>query len=717
MTLILRLRKEYWLNSRTRSQLLMSALEGVRHFRLPPVALRLVNYTQDIYAIEAAGCSIGAKKLFTRLRRIMSCRNGRVAAFCSLSLLSFFAQWQVRAGEYFAITVVDEQSGRGVPLVELETVNHARWWTDSNGIVALDEPGLMGQDVYFHVRSHGYEFTEGAFGRGVKLKPTNGGSATIKIKRLNIAERLYRITGEGIYRDSVLAGRKAPTRLSLLNGQVMGQDTVIATPYRGKLYWFWGDTERVSFPLGHFGAAGATSELPDRGGLDPGAGVDLTYFVDATGFSKPMCPLPGKGLRWIECLLTVPDEQGVERLVARVANHRDLGYAHDWHLMVFNDEKEIFESVQRWEIHEGHDSSHPFRARVDGVDYCYLYPNWRVKADLKSLCDLEQYEALTCVAGDGKVRGKETEVDRDAAERVRYSWKLGADRLHVGQLRKLIAVGRLKQEESWINLHEFETGVRIQAERGSVYWNEFRRRWVMLVTSKAGEIWFAEADTPVGPWAYARRVVSHDHYNFYNPSQHPFFDQQGGRLIYFEGTYTAAFSGAKEKTPRYEYNQIMYRLELDDPRLSLPAPVYRLSDTDGKGRYLMREGVEAEQAWKAIEEIAFYAMPPVRAHPGLVRIVAQVQNGNSILKGESSTQRPNGGPDSLFFALPASSEFQPPSAVALYEYQRENGQRIYSTNPELSDPNLKRETEPLCCVWKNPSSVLVLDAKASVIRE
>ena len=38
--------------------------------------------------------------------------------------------------------------------------------------------------------------------------------------------------------------------------------------------------------------------------------------------------------------------------------------------------------------------------------------------------------------------------------------------------------------------------------------------------------------------------------------------------MYFEGTYTDAFSAAKSKTPRYNYNQVMYRLRLDDPRLA-----------------------------------------------------------------------------------------------------------------------------------------------------
>jgi len=133
--------------------------------------------------------------------------------------------------DYFRITVVDEQTGRGVPLVELQTVNDISLWTDSNGVIAFNEPGLMGQEVYFHVRSGGYEYPKDGFGnRGVKLRPTRGGKATVKIKRLNVAERLYRVTGQGIYRDSVLVGQPVPLKQPLLNGQVMGQDTVIATP-------------------------------------------------------------------------------------------------------------------------------------------------------------------------------------------------------------------------------------------------------------------------------------------------------------------------------------------------------------------------------------------------------------------------------------------------------------------------------------------------------
>ncbi|MCX7826750.1 MAG: hypothetical protein N2689_14515, partial [Verrucomicrobiae bacterium] len=89
----------------------------------------------------------------------------------------------------------------------------------------------------------------------------------------------------------VLLGEKTPLAEPLGSGQVAGQDSVQVTPYRGRLYWFWGDTTRLLYPLGHFWTAGATSDLPAKGGLDPADGVNLRYFVGADGFSRPMARL------------------------------------------------------------------------------------------------------------------------------------------------------------------------------------------------------------------------------------------------------------------------------------------------------------------------------------------------------------------------------------------------------------------------------------------
>ena len=187
----------------------------------------------------------------------------------------------------FRIHVVEEGTGRGVPLVELKTVNQIRYVTDSNGIVAFDEPGLFDRKVFFSITSHGYEVEKDGLGyRGKALDVSHGGSADIVIRRINIARRLYRVTGGGIYRDSVLTGDPVPIREPLLNGKVFGQDSVVNAVYQGKIHWFWGDTNRPDYPLGNFHVPGATSELPAQGGLEPEIGVNLSYFLDDQGFEK-----------------------------------------------------------------------------------------------------------------------------------------------------------------------------------------------------------------------------------------------------------------------------------------------------------------------------------------------------------------------------------------------------------------------------------------------
>jgi hypothetical protein len=494
----------------------------------------------------------------------------------SLLVLAATALARAAASDYFRIAVVDDQTGRGVPLVELETVNGLIFMTDSNGLVAFNEPGFMGQETYSFVRSHGYEIPKDGFGNaGVRLRPAAGGSAQIKIKRLNIAERLYRITGEGIYRDTVLLGEKTPLRKPVLDGQVLGQDSVMAVPYRGKLYWFWGDTNRASYPLGHFGTSGATSLLPGQGGLDPAAGVDLDYFVDNTGFSRKMCPNFGEGLIWIEGVLTVPDEKGQERLITQYMRMKGLGEMLDHGIAVFNDEKGEFEKIvtfkldDRWRCPQ----AHPVRVKDEGVDYFYFpvpFPTVRVKANWNDVMNPEAYQAFTCLApGSPNARG---EVERDAQGKVVYAWKPTTYPTGQREERALIAAGKLKPEEAHFQIRDIDSDRPVEMHGGSVYWNDHLKRWLMIAvqtggSSFLGEVWLAEAPAPTGPWTYAKKIVTHDKYTFYNPAQHPFFDQQGGRIIYFEGTYANTFSGNEQRTPRYDYNQIMYRVDLDDARL------------------------------------------------------------------------------------------------------------------------------------------------------
>lgn len=617
---------------------------------------------------------------------------------------------------YFMITVVDDQTGRGVPLVELKTTNQMVFVTDSRGVVAFDEPGLMGQTVYFFVKSHGYDVPADGFGnRGVALAVTSGGHAEIKIRRVNIAERLYRITGQGIYRDSVLAGQPAPTRQPVVNGLVMGQDTVEVTPYKGKIYWFWGDTGRPAYPLGQFATSGASSDLPGKGGLDPSVGVDLTYWVDAEGFSKKMIPLPGPGVVWIGGLFTVSDKSGQERLLCHYSHRKSLGEEIEHGLALFNDAKAQFEPlVTLDEAAPLFPEGHPFRVAQGGVTYLYFQPKngeaipcVRVRADWDHVTNPKTYEAFTCLSPGSRDDGDGARLDRAPDGHLRWGWRADTAPLGAERQRQLIALGKMTAADAPWPLQDADTGAVVQTHSGSVFWNAFRKRWVMIAeqsggtTSLLGELWYAEADTPEGPWVYARKVVTHDNYTFYNVTQHPFFDGDGGRQIYFEGTYTNTFSGNPVQTPRYDYNQIMYRLSLDDARLFLPVPVYRLADRG----YALREG----SGGKRPPSVAFFALPPDRKTDAAIAIYP--------VGGTLQRDPPPGAARPLFYALPTTDDSRAPATTALlYEYRdARTGARRYATESGDDTQSLTRAAQPLCRVWRSPLRAPVGDFVASPI--
>jgi len=616
--------------------------------------------------------------------------------------------------EYFAIQVVDRQSGRGVPLVELRTTNSIRCFTDSNGIIAFREPGLMDREAFFFVESHGYEFPKDGFGfRGVRLKTKPGTTAVIKIDRLNIAERMYRVTGQGIYRDSVLTGRPAPLQNPVLNGQVMGQDSVDTCIYHGRLFWLWGDTGRPSYPLGHFAMAGALSDLPGRGGLDPAVGVNLEYFVDKDSFSRPLARLKEPGLVWLDGLLTVNDDQGRERMVAKFARLKDLGTMLELGLMVFNDATQSFEPAVRADpnVLPYRDFGHAERVTAGGRDYYYFtlpFPTvvrMRVEAKWSDVIDPNRYAVLTSLQPG--LTGT-----NERPRWVRFTELTGNDNSARARVNKA-----LQQEKKDTLLHDVESGKAVSPHGGSAYFNACRRRWVMIFVqfggenSFLGEVWYAEADTPAGPWAYARKIVTHNKYSFYNPKHHPYFDQDNGRVIFFEGTYSQTFSGSAETaTPRYDYNQIMYRLTLDDPRLILPAPVYQMQ---GGTEYLLRDAVAEANKWNSIESVAFYAVEPDRARDGLIPIYA-VKGPGDKESVRLVTEPPAPSDKPLFYALSAT---EPPPAnaciVALYEYHRnDSGGRLYSTDAQLNKDGWTRGDRPLCRVWKTPPGPLLIDGAA-----
>ena len=482
----------------------------------------------------------------------------------------------------FGIRVVDAQTGRGVPLVELKTDNHIRVYTDSAGRVAIDDPGLMRGRVYFFVSSPGYAPpAKDAFGySGIALNVTPGGAATVKLRRTDIAGRMYRITGEGIYADTVRLGHGAPTRHPVLNGRVMGQDSALATVYQEKIHWIWGDTARPDYPLGNFRSSGAVSDLPNRGGLHPDMGVNLNYFVDKTGFCRAMCPLPGepKGVVWLDGLTVAPDKTGRPRMLARFSRRDGMKKVYEHGLAVWNDKSQIFQRHGTYPIgeHWRFPAGHPADYQENGRDYKLFsgqLPVVRCPATLEAIANPAEYEAFTCLAPGARFQGRKTKMHRGANGSLLWAWKRSGTPLSQAQEAQLITFGLIKPHEARFQFIDVETKATVRIHNGSFFWNAHLKKWIMIGgqqggTSFLGEIWFAAAAEPTGPWKLARKVATHPDYSFYNPAQNPFFDQEGGRIIYFQGTYSVTFSGNAHPTPRYDYNQLMYRLDLADRRLA-----------------------------------------------------------------------------------------------------------------------------------------------------
>lgn len=481
----------------------------------------------------------------------------------------------------FGVQVIDEETGRGVPLVELKTTNEIRLVTDNAGWVAIDEPGLNGQKVFFSIDSHGYEFPADGFGnRGRALEVRPGKTAVLKIKRKNIAQRLYRITGQGQFRHSTALGMPTPWRHPNLNAQVMGQDSTQAVVLGDRILWTWGDTARASYPLGNFATSGAWSKLPSGGGMDPSIGIDQTYIVDDSGFSKGMFENDISGtVIWMHGFFTLADNQGSIRALTHYSVREGLGKEHRSGIAVFNEEKEQFEQANQFP--DGtrlYPQGQAFRHSEDGQQYIYFatpYPILRVPAKWDAVFDPAQYEAWTCLEEGAKFDSRSPQLTRDSNGKLTYAWRKGTDLVDAQRQRQLERAGHIQSGEGWIQTTDIDEGRKITLHRGSVRWNNYLKCWVMIANeingeeSNLGEVYFLTSKSIPGNWEKAKKIVTHDRYTFYNPVHHDFLDQANGQLIYFDGTYTKQFSATKVGTPRYDYNTIMYQLDLSDERLNL----------------------------------------------------------------------------------------------------------------------------------------------------
>ena len=427
------------------------------------------------------------------------------------------------------IEIIDKQSGWPVPLVELVTTHGVRFISDNAGRIAFDLPELMGQETWFSVASPGYEVPADGFGiRGVRLEPKPGKTVRIEVERTSIAKRLGRLTGAGLFAES----QKLGLELGWEESGVLGCDSVQNAVHGGKLFWAWGDTAVAQYPMGIFHVTSATTPVAPLSSLAPPLRIKLDYFTDSNGRPRGVAKMPGEGPTWVSGYISLPDKTGISRLVGTYSKIRPPMEAYECGLCVWNDDTEEFEHLRTiWTMSRETPTcppvpdGHPLIVAEQGADQLLFgnpLPTLRCPATFEAWQDPSQWEVL-------------------------------------------------QPQKHFVSASD---GPDVHPHSGSIAWNAYRQKWVAVFMetfgkpSAFGEIWYAEAAAPTGPWGPAVKILSHHNYTFYNPRIHPELTPHESPVLIFEGTYTRAFANQPEPTPRYDYNQILYRLDLDDPQLT-----------------------------------------------------------------------------------------------------------------------------------------------------
>ena len=430
------------------------------------------------------------------------------------------------------VEVVDKRNGWPVPLVQLRTMHHVTFVTDNAGVIALDAPELMGRDVWFDISGHGYEVKKDGFGyRGVRLKPEAGKTLRVEVDRTMIAKRLGRSTGAGLFAESQKTGRDLDWR-DPSGGNVFGSDSVQNAVHRGKMFWAWGDTLVPHYALGIFDMSSATTALQPLTSFEPPLRLKLDYFTDDAGKPRAVAKMPGPGPTWVTGYVSLPDKTGAARLCGSYMKIRNHLEAYEWGLCVWDDATETFNPLRVvWTKSE----TSPKPPTVPDGHPVF----WKDAQGKEWVLFGNPLPLLRCPAT--------FEAWQDPA-----TWEI------------------LPPQPSLLSAKDARP---VKPHTGSIAWNAFRKRWVTVFMenfgkpSAFGELWYAEAESPTGPWGRTVKVLSHDNYTFYNPRLHPEFTPTNSPVLIFEGTYTSEFADRPVPTPRYNYNQMLYRLDLDDPAL------------------------------------------------------------------------------------------------------------------------------------------------------
>jgi hypothetical protein len=430
------------------------------------------------------------------------------------------------------IEVREQGSGLPVPLVELRTTHHQRFVTDNAGVIALDSPELMGRETWFDVNGYGYSVKKDGFGMsGIRLTPEYGKTLRVEVQRDIVAKRLGRLTGSGLFAESQKLGEYSQTPET----GVFGCDSVQTAVYNGRLFWVWGDTTLAHYPLGIFDSTAATTDITpfSRLMLKPPLFLEYQYFTDNAEKPRGVAAMPGDGPTWLSGCAVLPDKKGTQRLVAVYAKIQPPLEPYEYGLCVWNNAKESFEHLRTiWKKEQDLPWSKPLTPEGHAL-------LWKDKQGKQWVFFGDPFPRLRCPA-------------------TYEAWQ------NPDQWEKLDPPSKLISAKEQLP---------VEPHSGSMVWSEFRQRWIAVFMQKFGkpaafgEVWYAESREPTGTWGNVVKILSHGNYTFYNPCLHAESFSADAKVLLFEGTFAAMFADKPEMVPRYDYTQILYRLDLDDPAL------------------------------------------------------------------------------------------------------------------------------------------------------
>ena len=479
------------------------------------------------------------------------------------------------AANYFAIRVVDAATGRGVPQADLVMTDGTRYTTDSGGTVAFNRAGYLNTADTFVLESYGYALASGT--RSFTVTPTLGGSTTVPLARTQVAQRMYRESGEDLYKQTVAVGGTSPVTTTnanpnLSNAYVFGQDSGLTAVYKGKLYEFWGDTGVDTNydgqdELGNFRTTGGVMSLPANGGLDPAAGENISYFVDGNSRPKAMFPTASFGLSdklfWASSPIVTHDAGGAERMVIAYAAVDGSGAATDKGFGVWNDSTQQFDKIASFPttapVAPGQNATH---ATFDGLDY-WVIPNGnsfiRVRDTYADVTNINSYQVYTPLKpgttftttnafGGNTITAANINTDA-ATGKVVWTWAANTTPINGVIYADLANRGLVPWAQNPFAFADADSSGHVAFSTSAVSYNDYLKAWTFIGqqsfgSSFIGEVWYATAPTVTGPWALARKVQTdartngvNDPYTFYNLIQHPYYDANSPYL-YYSGTYT-----------------------------------------------------------------------------------------------------------------------------------------------------------------------------------